>query len=101
MLVHSRIFLQAVDYELKLNRFYCISLGRNLFKEWTLIVRWGKKGSQGQRKIMTASSFEQALVEARKMVKKRLSAKSRIGINYSIMEAKNAFRGWVNIGKGT
>lgn len=72
------------------HRRYRISIGRDLLADWTVTISHGRAGQVGQVQQFAASDPEvvRAIVRARLL--RRLSAPSRIGCEYAVLELDSA-----------
>ncbi len=81
------------------HRRYEVCVGKDLFGDWTLIVRYGRTGQRGQeiRRGSPNAALLQALI--RKHLRRRLSAPKRIGCHYQLTKLssiEHAFvRAWL------
>ncbi len=63
-----------------------VALSRDLFGTWVVTVRYGRTGSLGQQRHQAVDSLEQARTLVRQHLKRRLSARRRIGCDYRVTE---------------
>lgn len=68
------------------HRRYEIRLGRDLFGEWTVALRYGRTGRGGQEVRHSAANSEQLRKVIRESLRRRLSAPKRIGCAYRLKE---------------
>lgn len=79
------IALVAVHPERNVRRTYRLALGRDLFGDWTVELRYGRMGQRGQERRITCDSLEEARRVARAYLRRRASAPRRIGCPYRIV----------------
>lgn len=79
------ILLEARSDDLKVWRFYYMGVQKDLFRNWCLLTRYGRKGTEGKQKEYIFSQSEDLIKKARQVFKKRLKATSRIGVNYAVV----------------
>lgn len=80
-------FLEAHSEEHNHHRFYHLEVTKNLFDSWTVETRYGRVASygpkaQGQKKLYMVDNKSDVIKLVIKILKKRLSAKKRIGTPY-------------------
>ena len=85
MLELCHIALTALHPERNVWRAYRLSLGRDLFGEWTIDLRYGRIGQGGQGRRIACGSLEEARRVARSYLRRRLSAPRRIGCTYRVV----------------
>src|SRR4051794_36831581 len=85
MLELCHIALTALHPERNVWRAYRLSLGRDLFGDWTVDLRYGRIGQHGRERRIACGSLEEARRIARSYLGRRLSAPSRIGCAYRIV----------------
>lgn len=79
-------YLKASNPLLNVNRWYSLTIMKDLFGDWLLITQWGRQGFKGQFK-QYAFKEESALHKAfQSTLKKRLTSHKRIGCNYEIVK---------------
>src|SRR4051794_36382644 len=66
-------------------RDYRLSLGRDLFGDWTVDLRYGRIGQRGQERQIACGSLEEACRVAHSYLRRRISAPRRIGCAYRIV----------------
>jgi len=66
-----RIVLHKHVPERNRQRFYAISLERNLFGAWTVIRQWGRLGTHGQQR----TSWHDTQEEAERALQRKLKEK--------------------------
>ena len=79
------IVLVAVHPERNVRRTYRLALGRDLFGDWTVELRYGRMGQRGQERRITCDSLEEARRVARAYLRRRVSAPRRIGCPYRVV----------------
>src|SRR3954468_21250963 len=85
MLELCHIALTALHPERNVWRAYRLSLGRDLFGDWTVDLRYGRVGQRGQGRRIACGSLEEARRVARSYLRRRVSAPRRIGCTYRIV----------------
>lgn len=78
--------MRALHPETGLRRFYTLRVLQNLFGDWELIVHHGRIGTRGRTRRLF---FEDPATLPQKLaavLRKRLNAKARLGVNYVIVE---------------
>ncbi len=78
--------LQAKDPAHNRWRFYRIEAGRNLFGDWAVRLTYGRIGSRGHTKTLTAPDAAGAAQLVRACLKRRKSAPKRIVVPYQVIE---------------
>jgi predicted DNA-binding WGR domain protein len=78
------ITLVAIHPERNIRRSYRLSLGCDLFGDWTVELRYGRIGQRGQERRIVCHSLEEARRLARAYLRRRMSAPRRIGCPYRI-----------------
>lgn len=64
------------------HRRYEICVGRDLFDDWTVSIRYGRVGQRGQERRYGARAPEALRAIIRESLRRRLSAPRRIGCAY-------------------
>jgi predicted DNA-binding WGR domain protein len=77
--------LKAINSEKDIYRWYEIQTAHNLFGTWALIISSGRIGAKGRTRIIPFDTVEDMNTYLQKMLKKRLTAESRIGCNYTLI----------------
>ncbi len=80
---HS-IRLEACLATRKINRFFYIQFGHNLFGNPFIQVNNGRIGSRGRIRELMFNNDDDCHKKLREMVRKRLNAQKRLGVNYQI-----------------
>lgn len=78
------VTFEAHHAELNHHRRYQVTVGRDLFEDWTVAIRYGRTGQRGQEKRYTSASSEGIRAIIRDRLKRRLSAPQRIGCAYRL-----------------
>ena len=78
------LVLQARDPARNIFRSYVIEAGRDLFGEWVIDIYYGRIGSQGQHRQYSVANENAARQLIAEKLKRRRSAKGRIGVSYRI-----------------
>lgn len=81
------IALEAVDKRANIARGYHLDVSRDLFGHWVITRRWGRLGAKRQ---VSALSFDTETSRdrfLRDILRRRASAKKRIGIPYKPVDA--------------
>ena len=79
--------LRAQNPDKNLDRFYKISTGKNLFGEWTVILDYGRRGTQGRRRSHAFVTQEEARIFMTQKLKTRLAFRKHRGCAYRVVEA--------------
>ncbi len=66
------------------SRSYVIEAGKDLFGEWVIDIYYGRIGSKGQHRQYSAASEAATRRLIAQKLKRRRSAKRRIGVSYCI-----------------
>ena len=66
------------------HRRYEISIGRDLFDDWTVTIRYGRVGQGGQERRYGSRDMEPLRAVIRQSLRRRLSAPRRIGCPYTL-----------------
>src|SRR4051794_31194012 len=85
MLELCHIALTALHPERNVWRAYRLSLGHDLFGDWTVDLRYGRIGQGGQWRRIACGSLEEAHRIARSYLRRRVSAPRRIGCTYRVV----------------
>ncbi|MCP4935559.1 MAG: WGR domain-containing protein [bacterium] len=80
------IALEAHNDNTNHHRTYVVALSRDLFDAWVVTIRYGRTGSLGQQRRQPVDSLEQARALVLQHLKRRLSARRRIGCDYRVVE---------------
>lgn len=81
--------LEAHNPELNHHRRYEIEIGRDLFDDWTLSIRYGRVGSVGQGKQFAVKQLEDLQRMVGERLKRRLTSEKRIGCKYRIVSLES------------
>lgn len=78
------VALEAHNTEWNHHRLYEVRVGRDLFDDWTVTIRYARVGQRGREERFGGTGVEPmaAIVQAR--LKQRLSAPRRIGCAYRL-----------------
>jgi hypothetical protein len=78
------VALEAHNAERNHHRVYEVRVGRDLFDDWTVTIRYARVGQRGREERFGGPGVEPmaAIVQAR--LKQRLSAPRRIGCSYRL-----------------
>jgi predicted DNA-binding WGR domain protein len=82
--------LEAHHAELNHHRRYQITLGRDLFEDWTVSISYGRSGHGGQEKRFASPNAEEVRAVIRDRLRRRLSAPRRIGCPYRVTTLSSA-----------
>jgi predicted DNA-binding WGR domain protein len=78
------VALEAHHAERNHHRSYEATVGRDLFGDWTVTIRYGRIGQGGQEIRYAASEPEAMRAILRDRLRRRLSAPKRIGCAYRL-----------------
>jgi predicted DNA-binding WGR domain protein len=78
------VSFEAHHAEMNHHRRYEISVGRDLFNDWTVTIRYGRIGLRGQVKRFAGVPDDEMKAVIRDRLRRRLSAPKRIGCAYWI-----------------
>lgn len=84
LFLNKFIHLKAICKKKNMKRFYTIHIHKNLFQEITVSLYYGRIGSHAQTKHYYFQHDNEAHQFLRYMLRKRLNAKKRIGVNYQL-----------------
>ncbi|MFV0645059.1 MAG: WGR domain-containing protein [Sphingomonadaceae bacterium] len=76
------IWLEAVDPTRNIARRYMIVQNRDLFGHVIVEYRWGRIGTRGQGRVVSFAEDHDAERFVRTLLRRRASAKKRIGVAY-------------------
>lgn len=85
-----RISAEAHDDVRNVHRVYTIEVGRDLFADWVVEIRFGRKGTRGRDQVRRFSVMEHARTEVRRRLRRRISAPRRIGVTYQVTQLSAA-----------
>jgi predicted DNA-binding WGR domain protein len=77
-----RLHLQAIDPARNIARDYRIDVSFDLFGHWIIDLHWGRIGCRGQARSVSFAERRVAQRFVLAVLKKRQSAKHRIGVAY-------------------
>lgn len=78
------IALEAHNAEQNHHRYYSFTVGRDLLGDWSVCIRYGRVGRRGQEVKFAGDRIEPLQAIIRERLKKRLSARRRIGCDYRL-----------------
>jgi predicted DNA-binding WGR domain protein len=78
------IALEAHHDKRNRHRSYCITIGRDLFGDWTVTIRYGRCGNYGQAQTFGGADAQLMRKVIRDHLRRRLSAPGRIGCEYAL-----------------
>lgn len=87
-LFHVR--LRALNPDLKHDREYKIRLGRDLFRQWYVVITFGRYGSCGTSRTKMFDTREETYDFINAKLRRRLSSIKRIGCSYQIVSFDGA-----------
>lgn len=76
--------LQKIDPEKRQNRFYRMSIDRDLFGDWRLLREWGRIGARGGQRL---SEYFQSETDAERALAQLQQKKLRRGYELSVLTA--------------
>lgn len=82
--------LEAHNPERNHHRRYEIEIGRDLFDEWTLSIRYGRVGRIGQAKVFSSKDLRELEPIIRGRLRRRMTSQSRIGCSYKIVKREES-----------
>lgn len=83
------ITLEAVDARENIARGYHLDVSKDLFGHWIITRRWGRIGSKRQVSALSFESEQARDKFLRDVLRRRASAKKRIGIPYKPVDASD------------
>jgi len=85
------VAFEAHHPELNYHRRYQIRVGRDLLRDWTVSIQYGRTGQRGQeQQHFIARTAEEGRRMVRERLQRRLSAPQRIGCPYRLTEFRAA-----------
>jgi len=87
------VLLEAIDDARNVARRYCIEMSTDLFGAIVVEYAWGRIGSAGRRRRVSFGARPEALKFVLGLVRRRSSARQRIGVGYSVVAGSGAFSG--------
>ena len=78
------VAFEAHNSEKNHHRRYELTVGRDLFDDWTVSIRYGRIGQEGQRKQFSSPKAEEIRSIIGERLRRRLSATKRIGCPYRL-----------------
>ncbi|MFK7735151.1 MAG: WGR domain-containing protein [Pirellulaceae bacterium] len=82
--------LEAHNPELNHHRRYEIEIGKDMFDEWTLSIRYGRVGKVGQAKLFSSKRIGELEPIIRERLRRRMTSQTRIGCSYKITKLEQA-----------
>lgn len=82
--------LEAHSDEQNHHRRYEIVVGRDLFDDWTVSVRYGRVGRGGQKQRYSSNEETEIRAIIRDKLRRRVSAPTRIGCPYRLVKLSAA-----------
>jgi hypothetical protein len=79
------IALRAINHDQNIDREYRILLGKDLFADWIATLFYGRYRTRGTQKTHVFATDQEALRFIEVNLKKRLSARKRIGYDYQLV----------------
>lgn len=78
------VAFEAHNSEKNHHRRYQVTVGRDLFDAWTVSIRYGRIGQDGQQKRFASPMAEEMRQVITERLRRRLSATRRIGCAYHL-----------------
>jgi predicted DNA-binding WGR domain protein len=78
------VAFEAHNPEKNHHRHYQITVGRDLLDDWTVSIRYGRTGQDGQQKRFASPKAEEMRQVIGERLRRRLSATRRIGCAYRL-----------------
>ena len=78
------VAFEAHNPEMNHHRRYEVTLGRDLFDDWTVQIRYGRCGQVSQGKQYASPTADEMKALIRDRLRRRLSAPRRIGCPYRL-----------------
>jgi predicted DNA-binding WGR domain protein len=78
------VAFEAHHAEKNHHRRYQVTVGRDLFDAWTVSIRYGRIGQDGQQKRFTSPKTEEMHQVVSERLRRRLTATKRIGCAYRL-----------------
>lgn len=78
------VAFEAHSAEKNRHRRYEVMVGRDLFDDWTVAIRYGRIGQGGQERRYASAKPEEMRAVIRDRLRRRLSAHKRIGCSYRL-----------------
>jgi len=92
--------LEAINPALGRFRAYRLEAGPDLFGVWLVDVTYGRIGTRGLSRRYTADDEAGARKIVRQTLRRRATAKRRIGVSYRVCEVSDPGQ-WVRLQEGT
>ena len=80
--------LEAINPERNIDRFYSISIDTTLFEEYFITINHGRNRVKGRTKFYYFQNNSDLTDKLIHVLKRRFSAKSRLGVNYELIFSK-------------
>lgn len=93
------VSLEAVDPALGRFRAYRVEAGTDLFGAWLVDVTYGRIGTRGTSRRYAAEDEAEARQIIRHHLRRRSTAKERIGVSYRVREISDLEQ-WVSLKDG-
>lgn len=87
-----RLAFEAHSEELNRHRRYEIDIGRDLLDDWTVAIRYGRVGVRGNVQRFAARDATDVKRLVNERLRRRLTAKARIGCAYRLVMLETAPR---------
>src|SRR5260370_34662990 len=84
------VAFEAHNAEKNHHRRYQVTIGRDLFDAWTVSIRYGRIGQDGQQKRFASPKAEDMRAVISERLRRRLSATRRIGCAYRLTRLDTA-----------
>jgi predicted DNA-binding WGR domain protein len=78
------VAFEAHNPEQNHHRRYQVTIGRDLFDAWTVSIRYGRIGQDGQQKRFASPKAEEMRQVVSERLRRRLTATRRIGCAYRL-----------------
>jgi predicted DNA-binding WGR domain protein len=72
------------------HRRYEITVGRDLFDDWSVVIRYGRIGQGGREERFAGTQVDEMKAVVRERLRRRLSAPQRIGVPYRLAVLSSA-----------
>ena len=80
--------LEAINPERHIDRFYAINIDQTLFEEYFMTINHGRNRLKGQTKSYYFQNKNDLADKLAHILKRRFSAKGRLGVNYELIFSK-------------
>lgn len=78
------VAFEAHNAEKNHHRHYAVTVGRDLLDDWTVAIRYGRTGQAGRELRYADAEAEEIRSIIRDRLRRRLSARKRIGCSYRL-----------------